>query len=1453
MKHLLLTLALSAATLWASASPGAQAKNYRADTSTPAGAVRSVRLPQPMRGGDNSLIPRLHKQGTRLSALRHFPGQRRAQAEADAAPLVFAGSVTYYEGLFDDTPKGQGVGVYQFTEGDEALTLVYPSNTLNAEQGGISYGNKLFCAYQQELLGGSMNVGRVWDRTAWTQDFSTSDLGYDMFSTAMVRDPETGTFYGCFCTASGLGYEFGTADMEHLTRTSKIADVVKPWVAMYFCSGRLYGVDAESNLYSINKENGVADVVGYLALDLTYRSGFFTDEKTGRYFIEVCNDYENAMYELLLTDPVPYAEYICDVPEQAQIFAMYASAPAAADAAPAAPTGLETEFDGPDLFGAIAFTAPATTFRGDPLTGTLSYKVLGNGEQLATGTVEPGARAVAQFTVPISGEYVLDVICSNAAGDGAKATLKQWVGYDKPRQAYNVRITRSGTVNTITWDPVTRGAGGGYFIPEDVTYRVKRLPDNVIVASGLTDCVATDDLPAPDDFVMYTYNVIASHHGVDSAEAESDNSVPLGAVTLPYSNTFDDWNRFAELYVDNVGADNRYWKWNRTGAVYITNSDDADMDDWLITPGLRLEGGRSYHYSFAYKCEYPDCPETIEVYLGQTQSSTGMTTPLLQEFVITNTDYQTYDGVITAPDTGTYYLGIRCATPKGVGFYTYIDNLKIESGVTDASPAECAATFTPDPDGATKVTVDVTAPTLNVAGEPLTDLDRVEVARDGELVKSFPSPAPGQSLSFVDEADSKGYKNYLITAYNTAGGAGKAIARSVYFGINYAAGPATVTLTEEGNTGNLHLTWSASDRDIDGFALNPALVSYGVYDNNIELMGRTSECQYDVATTADPQHFVNYLIVPRTERGDNLDTPGASEMVPVGTPYALPYNEELAYGKLSYRYAQDGACYWSVCQLSPVEAVLECDADAAGDTGSLLTGKIDIASAADPYITFSLWMNEPNDNTLTVQAIDLATGAKADVKAFPLSEGTGWVRCRASLADYKGKTVQLGLKVTANNTKYPTYVNRLTVADTPASDMAVTQMAAPSVANIGTDMEFTVVYSNEGTAPASGYSVALLCGDEEIASLEGETLQPLEEAQYTFRVPATALFDVASRFYARVNFASDANDDNNRTDEATVRIPHSNGGIPSGLAASEDPDGSVLLSWEAPVQDGTKPDEVCETFENYEPFEVNKAGSWSFIDGDGLTVYTPNQTPFPNSNQPLAYMVFDNSYDASFAPWDAHSGTKYLATFCAYQGVNDDWAISPQLSGEAQTIGLWARSLSTQYGAESFEFCISDAGPVVEDFTVLAQAGNVPAVWNYYEIAVPAGTQYFAIHCNSADKLMFMVDDVTFTPLQAQERVLLGYNVYRDRELATASPVAEPSYRDRLGATGTHSYRVTAVYDSGESMPSDAVSAASSVSVLTGTQGQAQYYDLQGRCVAAPASGIYIRVLDGRATKLRIP
>lgn len=72
----------------------------------------------------------------------------------------------------------------------------------------------------------------------------------------------------------------------------------------------------------------------------------------------------------------------------------------------------------------------------------------------------------------------------------------------------------------------------------------------------------------------------------------------------------------------------------------------------------------------------------------------------------------------------------------------------------------------------------------------------------------------------------------------------------------------------------------------------------------------------------------------------------------------------------------------------------------------------------------------------------------------------------------------------------------------------------------------------------------------------------------------------------------------------------------------------------------------------------------------------------------------------------------------------------------------------------------------------MKSVAEVPERWTLYEFEVPAGARYFAIRSCATASFMLMLDDFTFIPDEPVVPELRGYNVYRNGDLVTSSPVA---------------------------------------------------------------------------------
>ena len=91
-------------------------------------------------------------------------------------------------------------------------------------------------------------------------------------------------------------------------------------------------------------------------------------------------------------------------------------------------------------------------------------------------------------------------------------------------------------------------------------------------------------------------------------------------------------------------------------AMYYYNAKNA-ADDWLISPGINLKGGKTYYVKFKLRCVQATYPERIEVKYGNATKVAAMTGEILTPTEISNTTFQEYTQTLKPLSDGVYYIG----------------------------------------------------------------------------------------------------------------------------------------------------------------------------------------------------------------------------------------------------------------------------------------------------------------------------------------------------------------------------------------------------------------------------------------------------------------------------------------------------------------------------------------------------------------------------------------------------------------------------------------------------------------------------------------------------------------------------------------------------------------------------------------------------------------------------
>ncbi len=1395
---------------------------------------------------------------------------RKTMFKVPGSNINILGSVVY--------SASQPNGFYRIpiNAGSELEAIYTETNKVpDTNFGAVAIDGVYYVAWQYNFFDMMLiNYVDSYDMNTWEKLSHNEIKNSAMFASDVSLDPVSGLVYGCYINNDGDGYVFGVGDYVNLSRAA-IAPITTPWNGVAFDSdGTLYAIDMNGDLLIVDKGTGSTTKVGSTGVTPKYQSSAVIDPKSHRMFWTVFGeDQTGRFYEV--DKSTGAATMLYQFPGNEEVCGLVVIAPEAEDYAPAAVTDLCINFHDGSLSGTVDFTAPDTYFCGDAAIGNISYSVLANGAEVATGTTSFGSTVKAPVTLTEAGDYEFAVSVSTAEGSSPLVKKSAFIGADTP-VATKATLARDGENLVLTWMPVTESVNGGYIDVDNITYTVTRYPDAIVVAENISATKFIEPIPAGDGLISYYYTVVAHAGNLTSGTATS-NSITTGSVTPPYTSEFKKATGLDGFTILNVNNDDKVWTL-KNSAAYLRYSSYLDSDDWLITPPMRLQKGKTYRLGYIIYTESGSYKEKIEVKWGAAPTVDGMTETILEPYEFSSLSDVPFESYITPDADGVYYVGFHGMSTKYM-YGLFIKEISISEGTDLQSPAAATdITAVPDYNGDNKATVKFNAPTLNVKGDKLDAITKIELRRNGDLINTFNNPAPGEALSYLDEVEEAGNYTYSVIAYNNAG-AGKETSFSTFIGINLPGTVTNLVASETANPGEVTFSWDAATTDADGNPMNPDLINYSIFEftsssKYIPVVENLNATTYTFrAVPADgEQQMKQWVVCAGTASG--LGAPVATDLICVGPNYTMPYIESIAGGKLSSNFSMDqsNGGVWRLYNSQTLSEPVSVDGDdglfgmkgnGPGTFGSIISGKIEISGDKPGlmFYTFNINGNDPatgsvvpDENILNVYVRSGNIETRVlNIEMKSLHEA-GWNCVTVPLDAYIGKVIYLRFEGICVNYTY-TLVDNIRVVTLTDNDIAVSSVEAPANVKAGDEFNVNVKLDNLGTNIADSYTVSLYRDGEKVAESKGSALQPGLNATVSFRQTIKVIEDETTEYSAEANLDGDSNPSNNKSDSPAVVIAEfPTYPTPAGLIASHA-DSRVLLSWDAPVIDTTAPDAVTETFESAEPFATTVAG-WTFLDLDEKAIGGLSGIKFPGiaTYSKQSFFVLDNS-DAQFnATFETRSGNKCIvAMFDSYFGEINDWAISPELCGKAQTISVYARSYDSRY-KESIELLYSTGSLDPADFISAGKHEQISDEWTEYTAELPEGARYFAIRSCAIGASMLMVDDVTYIPASANTRLEhIGYNVYRNGEKLNDTPVTDTTITDTLAQPGFHSYAVTALYNVGESRPAKAdINVMSGIDEITADDNApAEYFNLQGIRVDSPRTGnIYIRRQGSKAAKV---
>ena len=300
------------------------------------------------------------------------------------------------------------------------------------------------------------------------------------------------------------------------------------------------------------------------------------------------------------------------------------------------------------------------------------------------------------------------------------------------------------------------------------------LKDYVMTYDALSGTLSSENAlfanAATDKIYYLTYITDITITKGTPTESEATTGDPIDA--LPYTNTLGTEDEFAQFGVIDSNSDGKTWIFSADNGTYYGYSSANAADDWLISPAIKLEAGKKYHFAIDAASASTSYPEVFEVLIGTEPKASALKQSVLAATQVASKEFATYENeTVEVAETGYYHFGIHAISDANM-WNLFVANFLVEAGAEPTAPAAVTDFAVAQTPNVLEAVVSFKAPTKTVAGDDLTDLTKIDVLRDGNVINSI-SP----SINWV--AADQGYENSQdITSIDFGAGLTAALAQN---------------------------------------------------------------------------------------------------------------------------------------------------------------------------------------------------------------------------------------------------------------------------------------------------------------------------------------------------------------------------------------------------------------------------------------------------------------------------------------------------------------------------------------------------------------------------------------------------------------------------------------------------------------------------------------------------
>ena len=608
--------------------------------------------------------------------------------KAQSTPPTLCGILRY-----SDAPTIVN-GLYTIEATENAAPTLYwrDSDLALMGNGGAVYANGKYYVLSFLDFGVLLSTYVVADIEEQTYELmdKPTRIDFSYIASDMTYDVTTGLAYAISLHEKGDGsFVLSTMDLENAVKTS-VGKIMQMCALAADKNGKLYGIAMDGVLYEIDKETARITAIGPTGVTPSSDQSATFDLETGILYWSAYTEQGGALYTVDTT--TGEATLLSTYPNGEQITGLFVKPAPKTAGTPTEIDDVYVNFEKDALSGNISFELPFLDINEAPLEGELAWGIEVNGKIAAEGKGLPGELVECPLTLNEEGKYQFVIHVSNSAGSATPYSFSKFIGMDIPLPPSNIIAKAVGKEVTLTWETSNTGVNGGYVDEKQLIHQIIRMPEGEVVAEMHKGNTYTEYIDQEGIHAHY-YLLTPDLNGRTGEQIASDVISVGEYMSVPFTDYLTDIMRYAVYSTIDANNDGDSWVWGNMPegsthepcATYMWTI-SAENDDWIVTPAIRLEAGKSYRADFYIRSESNKYTADFSISLGKNPTVESMTRTLRPVETLQSeyeTAYSTEE--FKVDEDGTYHLGLHILGKRSNN-YIYFTRLHVTDDMTGISP-----------------------------------------------------------------------------------------------------------------------------------------------------------------------------------------------------------------------------------------------------------------------------------------------------------------------------------------------------------------------------------------------------------------------------------------------------------------------------------------------------------------------------------------------------------------------------------------------------------------------------------------------------------------------------------------------------------------------------------------------------------------------------------------------